>query len=68
MALTILAVAGSLLSPISGVTNLAAIIKGVGVVPLVDTAIKYKKARRKVLLAHDISWLYSAKQGRFALR
>jgi hypothetical protein len=68
MAITILAVAGTLLNPISGITNLATTIKGVGIIPLVATAIKHKKERRKVLLEHNMSWLYSAKQGRIALR
>lgn len=68
MALTVLALAGALIAPIAGVTTLAATLKGIGTVPLVATAIKHKKERRKALLAHNMSWLYCAKLGRIAVR
>jgi hypothetical protein len=68
MAVTVLALAGALVSPIAGLTTLAATLKGVGVVPLVATTIKYKKERRKVLLAHNMSWLYYANQPRTAVK
>jgi hypothetical protein len=68
MAVTLLALAGSLVSPIAGITTLAATLKGVGVVPLVATTIKHKKERRKALLAHNMSWLYYANQPRIAVR
>ena len=67
MAVTVLALAGALVSPIAGLTTLAATLKGVGVVPLVATTIKHKKERRKALLAHNMSWLYYANQPRIAL-
>jgi hypothetical protein len=67
LALTVLAIAGALASPIAGLTTLAATLKGIGIVPLVATAIKHKKERRKALLAHNMSWLYWAKQPRIAL-
>ena len=68
MAVTILAFAGALLSPISGVTTLATTLKGIGIIPLVATAIKHKKERRKALLAHNLSWLYWSKQRPVTLR
>lgn len=68
MALTVLALAGAWVAPISGVTTLATTLKGIGIVPLVATTIKHKKERRKALLAHNMSWLYCAKQGHIAVR
>jgi hypothetical protein len=66
MALTVLAIGGAFAAPIAGLTSLAATIKGIGVVPLVATAIKQRKDRRKVLLSHNTSWLYIANQPRLA--
>jgi hypothetical protein len=68
MFVTLLALAGALVTPVAGLTTLAATLKGIGVVPLVATGIKHKKERRKALLAHNMSWLYNASQPRIAAR
>jgi hypothetical protein len=68
MAVTVLALAGALVSPIAGLTTLAVTLKWIGVVPLVATALKHKKERRKTLLAHNMSWLYYANQPRIAVK
>lgn len=68
MAFTILVLAGALVSPIAGLTTLAATLEGIGIVPLVATTIKHKKERRKALLAHNMSWLYYANQPRIAVK
>jgi hypothetical protein len=68
MAVTVLALAGALVSPIAGITSLATTLKGIGIVPLVATTIRHKRERRKALLAHNMSWLYCAKQGRITTR
>ena len=68
MALTVLAIGGALVEPISGLTNLAVTLQGVGIVPLVQTRIRHKKARRKPLLDHKMSWLYLTKEKGIAVR
>lgn len=68
MLFPILALAGSIAEPITGITNLAATMQGVGVVPLVATLIKHKEERRRVLLSHQTSWLYLTKEKRISIR
>lgn len=62
MALTAIVVAGAFTEPISGLTTLAATLKGIGVAPLVRTEAKYRTARRKALRESSMSWLYTRKQ------
>jgi hypothetical protein len=68
MAMMVVAVAGSLLSPIAGLTTLAVTLKGIGIAPLVATRLKHVKERRKALLSHSMSWLYLANERRISLR
>jgi len=66
--LTVIALAGTLVDPISGITNLAATLQGVGIIPLVKTRLKHKKERRKALADHKMSWLYVTKEKPITLR
>jgi hypothetical protein len=50
--------AGAFLSPIAGLTELAARVGWVGVVPLFGAASALRGARRAALLKHTSSWLY----------
>ena len=68
MFLCVLALAGALAAPIAGLTTLATTLKGIGVVPLVLTAVKHRKERRKALLSHNMSWLYHATGKSITLR
>ncbi len=68
MALTAIAVAGAFIEPISGLTTLAATLKGIGVAPLVRTETKYRTARRKALRESSMSWLYTRRQQLLTLR
>jgi len=68
MAVTAVAVGGALIEPISGVTNLAAALQGIGVIPLVATKLKHKQQRREALLQHKMSWLYLTRQNLVSLR
>lgn len=52
--------AGTLVSPIAGLTGLATQVGLVGVVPLIKAAIELKGARRTALLKHTSSFLYLA--------
>jgi hypothetical protein len=67
MAVCVLAVAGALAFPHIGIPGLAVTLKGVGVIPLIATALRHKKERRNALLTHSMSWLYYADQPRLAL-
>ena len=62
MVLAAIAIGGAFVEPISGLTNLAATLQGIGVIPLVKTRINHKKQRREALLGHKISWLYLTQQ------
>lgn len=55
-------IAGSLTFPISGLTNLSGILKGVGVGALIKVGKEYKAARKKALRANSMSWLYLAEK------
>ena len=67
MAMAVGVVAGALCEPISGLTGLSTILKGVGIAPLVGTHVKLRKARRDAMMSHEISWLYFQKKGRVSL-
>ena len=68
MALTMIAVGGAFVEPISGLTNLAITMQGVGIIPFVKTRLKHKEERRKALLEHKISWLYLSQEKKLSLR
>ena len=68
MLLTALVLGGALLEPISGLTTLAATLKGIGIIPLIKTGLKHKRERRKALLQHKISWLYLTQEKGLSLR
>ena len=68
MTLTAMVVSGAFIGPISGLTNLAATLQGIGIVPLVKKRIKHRKERRKTLLKHKISWLYLTQERTISFR
>lgn len=68
MLLTAMAVGGAFLEPISGLTSLAATVKGIGIIPLIKTNLKHRKERRKALLQNKISWLYLTQEKILSLR
>lgn len=68
VALSALILAGSLLSPVAGLTSLATHVGGVGVIPLMKAAVDYRSARRETLRKHTMSWLFLTTQGRLTLR
>jgi hypothetical protein len=63
-----LILAGSLISPIAGLTALATEIGGVGVIPLLTAAIDLRAARREALRKHTMSWLFLGTQKKISLR
>ncbi len=65
--LSALILAGSLVSPIAGLTALGSQIGGVGVIPLLKAAVEYRAARRDALRKHTMSWLYMGQRGRLTL-
>jgi hypothetical protein len=66
--LSVLILAGSLISPVAGLTSLASQVGGVGIIPLMKAAVNYRSSRRDALKKHTMSWLFVGKQGRIALR
>ncbi|TXI49976.1 MAG: hypothetical protein E6Q50_05250 [Lysobacter sp.] len=56
--------AGSLISPIAGLTSLGTQIGLVGVIPLIKTAIEFRGARRIAMQKHVSSWLYLGTQNK----
>lgn len=68
MALAAVAVGGTLLKPISGLTDLATALQGIGIVPLIKTLLQHRKERRKAMLQHRISWLYLPHENVVSLR
>jgi hypothetical protein len=68
VALSALILAGSLLSPVAGLTALGSQVGGVGIIPLMKAAVEYRAAKREALTKHTMSWLFLGKQGRLALR
>jgi len=64
VALSVLILAGSLLSPVAGLTSLGSQVGGVGIIPLMKAAVEYRAAKREALKKHTMSWLFLAKQGR----
>jgi hypothetical protein len=67
VALTTLIVAGSLVTPIAGLTALGMQVGGVGIIPLLKTALDYRGARRDALNKQTMSWLFLAQRGRFSV-
>lgn len=68
IALSALALAGSLTAPIVGLTALATTVGGIGVIPLMKTAVEYRGARREALKRHTMSWLFLATRSRLTMR
>jgi hypothetical protein len=68
VALSTLILAGTLLSPIAGLTALATNVGGIGVIPLMKAAVDYRTSRREVLQKHAMSWLFLTTQGRLTIR
>jgi hypothetical protein len=68
MALAAVAVGGTLLKPISGLTDLATALQGIGIVPLIKTLLQHRKERRKAMLQHRISWVYLTHENIVSLR
>jgi hypothetical protein len=64
--LSALILAGSLSSPIAGLTTLSTTVGGIGVIPLMKTAVEYRGARREALRRHTMSWLFLGTAGRIA--
>lgn len=58
IAISIIAFAGALIEPISGITTLATTLKTIGVAPLIKVGVEYRQARRKILRSHTTSILY----------
>jgi hypothetical protein len=56
--------AGAMISPISGLTELASKVGFLGVLPLVKAAVELRGARRAALSKHTNSWLYLATEPR----
>lgn len=67
IAMSALALAGSLMAPIAGVTSLATTVKGIGIIPLLKAAVEYRGARREILRRHSMSWLFLGTRGRLTL-
>lgn len=66
--LSLILLAGSLVSPVAGLTTLATTVGGIGIIPLMKAAVDYRAARRDALKKHAMSWLFVAKQRRITLR
>lgn len=66
--LTLLILAGSLATPMAGLTALGSQMGGVGIIPLMKAAVDLRSARRDALKKHTMSWLFLAKQGRLTSR
>lgn len=61
------AISGALATPITGLTDIATVLGGIGVGALVKAGKEYKAARKKALRSSPMSWLYLANKrtGRF---
>lgn len=68
VALGALILAGCLISPVAGLTALSTNMGAIGIIPLMNSAVKYRAARRDELRKHTMSWLYISKQPRLASR
>lgn len=66
--LSALILAGSLATPVAGLTSLGGQIGGVGIIPLMKAAVDLRAARRDALKKHTMSWLFLATQSRLTLR
>jgi hypothetical protein len=64
VALSTLITAGTLVTPIAGLTNLSTQLGLVGIIPLLKSATELRGARRSALLKHTSSWLYLASRPR----
>jgi hypothetical protein len=63
-----IALAGSLVSPVFGITTLSTTIGSAGVIPLIGAAVGLRGARREAVKKHASSWLYFANAPRVQLR
>ncbi|MBN8751341.1 MAG: hypothetical protein J0I65_28120 [Variovorax sp.] len=68
VAISTVVTAGTLITPIPGLTTLSTQIGLVGIIPLIKSAIELRGTRRTALLKHTSSWLYLATQPRLQLR
>lgn len=68
VAISAIATAGSLTSPIPGLTELSTQIGLLGIIPLLKSAVELRGARRSALQKHTSSWLYLASSRRLQLR
>jgi hypothetical protein len=64
MALSVLIGAGSMFFPVAGMTGLATTVGGVGIIPLLKTAVDFRGERRRILAQHQMSWLLLGKKRR----
>jgi len=68
VAVSALITAGSLITPIPGLTALSTQFGLIGVIPLLKSATELRGARRTALLKHTSSWLYLATKPRLQVR
>lgn len=68
VAISAVITAGFLISPAAGLTALSTQLGGIGIIPLLGTAVKYRGARRAALRRHTSSWLFLGGQGRLTVR
>lgn len=64
VAIAALISAGTLISPIQGLTQLSTQVGLLGIIPLLKSAVELRGARRAALLKHTSSWLYLARSSR----
>jgi hypothetical protein len=67
VALSAAITAGTLVSPIAGLTALASQVGLIGVIPLAKSIVELRGARRSALLKHTSSWLYLATKPRVTI-
>lgn len=60
VAVTALVTAGTLVSPVAGLTSLATEVGAIGIIPLLKSAAELRGARRTAFQRHTSSWLYLA--------
>lgn len=68
VAISTVIAAGTFVTPIPGLTDLAQGVGLAGIIPLAKAAIELRGARRAALLKHKTSWLYLASKPRITLR
>jgi hypothetical protein len=68
LVMSVLILAGSVVSPFLGLSALATEVGGVaGVIPLMKAAVDYRGKRRDILRKHMMSWLYVSKRKAISL-